>query len=322
MTPSRRWKPGIALIAFAGALWALIGLFTPALLDLGLSAPEIAFWRALLAGMGFAAHAALRGQLRVASTRDAAGLVVFGVVAVGLFYLALSMAVALGGVSLAWILLYTGPAWVAVAAVVVLREHVDGFRRLLLLVTMAGVVLVSLGGGEGVRISLPSVAWGLAAGLSYASWYIGGKRFLPRYAPVTISAWTLLTGAVFLLPFAGLRNHSPRAWLLVLGLAAVSTYLPVLLYYTGLRTVDASRAAIVATIEPVVALVIGAVVGGERLGLLALVGGALVLAATSLASAHPLRLRTWAHGLLRVTICNGRQPRKQVEHVQHLADDD
>ena len=295
MTPPRHGPPGIAGIALAGALWALIGLFTPALLDEGLTAAEIAFWRALLGGLGFVVHAAIRGGLRPASSRDAGALVAFGAVAVGAFYLALAMAIELGGVSLAWILLYTGPAWVAVAAVVVLREHVGRFRQALLAVTMTGIVLVSLGGGEGIRISAASLAWGLGAGLSYASWYIAGKRFLPRYAPVTISAWTLLAGAVFLAPFAGVRNHSARAWLLVLGLSVVSTYLPVLLYYTGLRTVDASRAAIVATIEPVVALGIGAAVGAERLSPVALVGAALVLLATALASASPGQEDTPSH---------------------------
>ena len=280
-------RAGIAMIAGAATLWAFIGLFTPALLDAGLTAAEIAFWRALLGGLAFAVHAGLTRQLRPASARDAGALALFGVVAVGVFYLALSMAVALGGVSLAWILLYTGPAWVALGAVVILREHISGFRRMLLVLTMTGVVLVALFGGDGVRISAGSLAWGLTAGLAYSTWYVGGKRFLPRYAPVTISAWTLLAGALFLLPFAGLRAHSGRSWLLLLGLAMVSTYLPVLLYYTGLQSVAASRAAIVATIEPVVALVIGAVVSDERLAPLAVLGGLIVLTATTLAALQP-----------------------------------
>jgi drug/metabolite transporter, DME family len=282
-----RSPPGIALVATAGALWALIGLFTPALLAHGLSAFEIGFWRAVLGGLAFAVHGVLRGGLRPGSPRDAAGLVGFGVVAVGVFYVALAQAIDLGGVSLAWILLYTAPGWVAVAAVVVLREHVDGVRWALVGATMLGVALVALGGGTGVRVSVASVVWGLLAGVSYASWYVAGKRLLPRHHPVTISTWTLLAGGLALLPFAQVRGHPADVWLLLAGLALVSTYLPVLAYYTGLRTVDASRAAIVATVEPVGALAIGAVVAAERLTVPAAVGAVIVLAAATLASARP-----------------------------------
>lgn len=292
MTASPRAGRGIACVLGAAVLWALIGLFTPALLDLGVSAVAIAFWRALGGGVCFAFHGALQGGLRPASARDAGELAGFGLVAVALFYVALGRAVELGGVSLAWILLYTAPGWVAVAAITVLREHVGRVRAALVIATMAGVALVAVGGGEGIVVTRGSVVWGLLAGLSYASWYVGAKRFLPRYGPVTISAWTLLVGAFALLPLAGLRTYPARAWLLLAGLAVVATYLPVLLYYTGLRTVDASRAAIVATVEPVVALAIGATVGAERLSLLAAVGAVAVLGAAAVAAAQPASSRS------------------------------
>lgn len=285
-TTARRAPSGLALVATAAVLWAFIGLFTPELLELGLSAVEIGFWRALLAGSVFVVHAALRRQLGVRDRRDAGGLVLFGAVAVGLFYVALAAAIEHGGVSLAWILLYTAPAWVAVGAATLLREHVDAIRWSLVAATVAGVVLVAVGGGDGVTVTTASVAWGLAAGWSYSTWYLAGKRLLDRYTPVTISAWILVTGAVVLVPFTPFRALPPRAWLLLAGLALASTYLPALAYYSGLATVDASRAAIVATVEPVVALAIGVLVADERLSTTAVVGGAVVLAAATIASAR------------------------------------
>lgn len=284
--PRRRAPSGLALVATAAVLWAMIGLFTPELLDLGLSPVEVGFWRAALAGAVFVVHAGVRRSLWVRDRRDAGGLILFGAVAVGLFYVALAAAIEHGGVSLAWILLYTAPAWVAIGAATILREHVDAVRWTLVAVTVAGVVLVAVGGGEGVTVSTASVAWGLAAGWSYSTWYLAGKRLLGRYSPATISAWILVTGAVVLLPFTPLRTLPPRAWLLLGGLALVSTYLPALAYYSGLRTVEASRAAIVATVEPVVALGIGVLVARERLSSVGVLGGAIVLAAATVASAR------------------------------------
>jgi drug/metabolite transporter, DME family len=128
------------------------------------------------------------------------------------------------------------------------------------------------------------VAWGLVAGWSYSAWYLAGKPLLHRYSPVTISAWTLVVGAIVLLPFAAPGLPSAEAWLLLLGLGVVSTYLPALAYYSGLGSVDASRAAIVATIEPVVAVGIGVLVADERLSPPAVLGGVVILAAAALAS--------------------------------------
>jgi drug/metabolite transporter, DME family len=277
----------VLALVVAALLWATIGLFTPALLDRGVTAFEVAFWRALIGGACFAAHAALRGRLAGPAGRDAIGLALFGVISVGVFYAALATAIDLGGVSLAWILLYTAPGWVAAGAVVVLGEHLDPVRVGLIVATMAGVGLVALGGGEGVVVSAASLFWGLLAGVTYASWYIGGKHFLDRFDPVTISAWTLLAGAIVLLPVAGVRGFPTEVWVLIAGLSVVSTYLPVLLYYRGLRSVDASRAAIVTTVEPVAALVIGATIGVERLGPVAIIGAVVVLAAATVASLRP-----------------------------------
>lgn len=277
-------RRGLALVATAAVLWALIGLFTPALLEEGLTAVDIGFWRALVGGLVFAVHAGVAGHGRVRERRDGWALLAFGVVAVGLFYVALAAAIESGGVSLAWILLYTAPAWVAVGATVILRERIDALRWTLVGATVVGVVLVSTGGGDGLRVSAISLAWGLTAGVTYASWYVAGKRLLDRYHPVTISLWTLLAGAAVLAPFVSGVPTSLRAWLLIAGIGVVSTYLPVLAYYSGLLQADASRAAIVATVEPVVALGIGVAVAGERLAPVALAGALVVLAAATVAS--------------------------------------
>jgi drug/metabolite transporter, DME family len=273
----------------------MIGLFTPALLEVGLRPTDIGFGRALLGGLCFLVHGAARRQLRLERGRDVAGLLVFGSFAVGLFYVALAAVIDLGGVSLAWILLYTAPAWVALGAVVVLRERVDRVRAALIGVTVLGVALVALGGGAGVRISVGSVLWGLVAGWTYALWYVAGKRYLDRYTPVTISAWTLLAGAVALLPFARWHALPAHGWLLLIGLAVVSTYLPALAYYSGLRHAEATRASIVATVEPVVALGIAIVFAGERLEAVAVVGASLVLVAATIASSRGKR-DPLAHG--------------------------
>lgn len=282
---------GYLLVFTAAVLWGLIGLFSRTILDAGVGPLEIAFWRALLAGGAFAAHAAAVGRLRVRSGGDLGALAAFALVGVTLFYAALNLAIDAGGVSLAFVLLYTAPAFVAVLAWPLLGERLTRRKAALVGLAVLGVVLVAQAGGGGVRATPAALGWGLASGASYAAYYLFGKWVLHRYAPVTVFAVVLPLGALGLLPFVEFAPKSAAVWAWLVALGLVSTYLAYLVYYTGLRATEASRAVLVATVEPVVAAAIAAAAFGERLGWVGWGGAALILAAAALA-ALPTRRRT------------------------------
>lgn len=276
---------GAGLVVTAALLWAAIGLFATPLLERGLSPADIAFWRAALGGACFALHASVRGGW---PRRRGAWplLAAFGVVGVGVFYTALPAAIEAGGVSLAFLLLYTAPGWVALLAPLVLAERVG--RRTVVLVgaTIAGVALVALGGGAGVQVSAPALAWGLVAGLTYASWYLVSQR--AGTGPVATGAVAVPVGALVLVPAATWPDDA-TTWLLLLGLGVASTYLAATAYWAGLARLPATRASVVATVEPVAALAIAWALYDERLGGLAVVGALLVLAAAVAAGVLPRR---------------------------------
>lgn len=277
---------GYGLVFAAAVLWGLIGLFSKIALDEGLQPPEISFWRALLGGAAFFVHAAFSKRLRFQRGSDVPAFVAFALVGVTLFYPALTLAMDTGGLSLAVILLYSAPAFVAVFAFLLLREPFTGSKVLLVLLATSGVALVARSGGAGVNVTALSMAWGLTAGLAYSSYYLFGKWVLRRYHPVTIYAFILPVGALAMLPFVRFHPLTPTATLALVLMASFSTYLAYLAYYSGLRHVEASRAVLVATVEPVVGAAVAALTYGERLGLLGFVGGGLVLVA-ALLSAMP-----------------------------------
>ena len=281
---------GYLLVLVAAVLWGLIGLISKGILAEGVSALEVAFWRALLGGILFFAHAVATRSLALRRNRDVLPMTGFALVGVSVFYASLVLAIDSGGISLAFILLYTAPLFVIVAAWLLLGEALTARKLVLAPLAVLGIALVSLGGGSGVRVTAISLSWGLVAGLSYASYYIFGKLYLDRYRPATIYAWVMPLGALALLPLVDFAPKSGGAWLLLALLAVLSTYLAYLLYYTGLAAVEASRAVLVATIEPVVAVTLAAIFFGERFGALGLAGAVLILA-TAVLAAVPARTR-------------------------------
>jgi len=278
---------GYLWVFAAALLWSLIGPFSRTVLDAGVGPLEIAFWRALIAGAAFALHALLTRQARLrpwpSGGTDLAALAAFALIGVTLFYAALALAIDAGGISLAFVLLYTAPAFVALLAWPLLGEPLSRRKLLLVGLAMVGVALVArAGNGAGVSVSVAAIAWGLASGASYASYYLFGKWVLARYAPVTVFAWVLPLGALGLLPLVRFAPHKPpEAWFWLVVLSLVSTYLAYLVYYTGLRRTEASRAVLVATIEPVAAAALAAALFGERLGWWGWGGATLIVAAAA-----------------------------------------
>ena len=247
---------------------------------------EIAFWRAAIAALLFGAHAAATGgaaALRRARP-DLPAFALFGLVGIGVFYGAYQLAVRSGGAAVASVLLYTAPAWVALLARVVLGERLGGRKLVAVGLTLAGVALVATAGGGAVRVGVAAVAWGLLSGFTYALHYLFGRRYFAAHATPTVFAVALPVGALGLLPFVPFADKSPAAWAAILFSAVVPTYGAYLLYAAGLRRVEATRAATLATLEPVVAAVAAYAFFGEQSAPLAYLGSAVGLAGVVMAA--------------------------------------
>ena len=274
---------GYVYIVGAALLWATIGPAARFALRAGISPLEIGFWRAAIAGLLFLLHAAARGRLRIARS-DLPAVGAFALLGVTVFYWSYFRAVELGGAALAAILLYTAPAWVALAAALWLGERLTARKSVAVALTLAGIALVALGSGSGVSNSagvatgrLAALAWGLLSGLAYAGYYLFGKRYFGRYDASTLFAYALPVGAMLLLPTVSFAPKSAHEWLVLVFLAVVPTYGAYLLYGFGLARIEATRAATVATLEPVAAAALAYVVWGEALRSTGYFGAVLVL---------------------------------------------
>ncbi|MBZ0118917.1 MAG: DMT family transporter [Sandaracinaceae bacterium] len=102
-------------VLVAAVLWGALGVLGKAAQAEGVAPLEIAFWRALGGGALFALHAVVT-RARWPRGRDLGGTIAFGLVGVSVFYGSYQLAVRAGGASLAAVLLYTAPAFVAVLA--------------------------------------------------------------------------------------------------------------------------------------------------------------------------------------------------------------
>jgi DME family drug/metabolite transporter len=265
-------------VLVAAVLWGALGVLGKAAQAEGVAPLEIAFWRAAFGGALFALHA-LVTRASWPRGRDLTGTVAFGIAGVSVFYGSYQLAVRDGGASLAAVLLYTAPAFVALLAWWRFGERPGAREWLAVGVTITGVALVSTSGGGSVDAGVAAIAWGLTAGATYALYYIWGKLVFEQYAPAAVYAVAMPVGALGLLPFVSFGARTQRAWLLLACMAVASTYLAYLAYAAGLKRLPATRASVIASIEPLVATGLAAVWFDERLGPVAWLGAAMVVGA-------------------------------------------
>lgn len=276
---------GYIYIFAAAVLWGLIGPFAKLAFQEGITPLEVAFWRAVMAWCCFGPQAIVQRQLRVAVS-DLPLLGLFGLTGVFLFYGSYQLAVQKGGAALASVLLYTAPAWVALMAALIFKEKMTPLKLAALAATLTGVFLVSLGSGAslsgGTGETAAAVFFGLVAGFCYSLYYIFGKHFGAKYSAATVFFYILTIGAICLAPWLDLAPKSWTAWWAILWIAVFSTYGAYHCYYAGLKHLEAGRAAIAATLEPVVAAVVAFFWWGEYFSPAGYVGSLLILAAVIL----------------------------------------
>jgi drug/metabolite transporter (DMT)-like permease len=221
---------------------------------------------------------------------------IFGVAAVqGTYYYAISVL----GVPLAILIQYLAPALIVgydalrgtrvrVATVVALASATLGIAMLVSNLDPATFR------ARPIHVRPLDWAVGFGSAVSFAFYVVFSKRGLRRYPPETVLLYTFLIAglawAIVTPPWRiAAAGYGADLWLLFAALGVFSTLVPFVLFNSGLRRLSAAEAGIMATLEPVVAVLSAAAFLGESLRALQWIGALLVLFGASLASARAPR---------------------------------
>ena len=272
------------MIVTAGAVWGTIGLFVRNLSAAGLQSMEIAAIRCTVTCVVMLALLAIvNPKLLKVRLRDVWCFLGTGICSIVLFTWCYFTCMTLSSLSVAAVLLYTAPIFVMLMAAVFFRERITRVKVIALVCAFAGCVLVS---GVGGNVTPLAVITGLGAGFGYALYSIFGTFALRRYATLTVIAYTFLIasiGCVLLCDLGAIGAYVQAAplpniaYMILFGV--VSCVIPYLLYTKGLEKVEAGKASILASVEPVVATLVGVIVFREALTVSNACGVLLVLTA-------------------------------------------
>ena len=280
-------KLDLILIVIAACFWGSMGIFVRRLTTYGFSSIQIVSIRVTLAALIFSLFLLIRERsgFRI-SLRDIPLFLGLGLGSILFFTVCYFAAITIMSLSAAAILLYTSPIWIMLMSVLFFREKMNSRKLIALLLAFGGCVLVSGISGEGITFT--GMLIGLGSGIGYGLYSILGTVALRKYSPYTVTTYTFLMAAVgswTICKPANMISKFEKAddttGLIIFCIltALVTAVIPFLAYTLGLRSVEASKAGIIATIEPVVATIIGIIFFSEKLTFLSGMGIVLVLSA-------------------------------------------
>ncbi len=272
------------LIIIAATLWGTMGLFTRTLTAYRYTTFQLMLARASMTAICLIVYFLIfdREKLKI-KLRDLPLFILTSLISCILFNFCYMNAINSGSTSIASTLLYTSPIFVTVISAFLFKEKITKLQIVALILSFTGCICVSGLIGNENNLSPKALCFGIASGLTYGLYSIFTKIGIKKYSPLTFTAYTFLVSTVILLPVSGVELVKTTVslegvkMLLIFLFAVITNVIPYICFTAGLKYMDAGKANITATIEPVVATILGIFVFKERLDFFSAVGIFLVL---------------------------------------------
>ncbi len=276
----KRWV-GFGLILVSAASFGAMPIFARFAYAAGVDTFTLLALRFAMATAMLAAVLAVRRRA-LPRGRVLAGLVAMGAVGYVGQALCYFTALTLASAGLVALLLYLYPAMVAAASAAVLGERLPATTLAALVLALAGAALTV---GFGARGTLAGAALAVGAAVIYTVYIIAGTGLMRAVSPIPATLVIMASAGVVYAAIVAVRG--PRWPTTAAGFAAIAavalvTVVATVTFFAALERIGPTNASLLSTFEPVVSVGLAALVLGERMPAMSLVGGALIVGAAAL----------------------------------------
>jgi len=272
-------------VIMAGVLWGMMGIFVRYFEKIGLDSMTIV-------GIRVTVTAAILGivlliyspKLFCIKFKDCWCFIGTGMVSIVMFSFCYFTTMTFTSLSVAAVLLYTEPIMVMLMAAVLFKEKLTAKSGFAALLAFMGCFFVAGIIGEAQSVPPKALLTGLLSALGYGLYSIFGRYALNKgYHPLTIAFYTFVfaaVGSVFLIDpqqYAMISTFNGKDIVVAVLMGIVVTVLPYVFYTIGLSGTESGSAAIMASVEPVVATIVSLLIFREGITIWGVIGIMLVL---------------------------------------------
>ena len=277
-------KLSMFLVIFSAIFWGTTSLFVKALNSYGFDSIQISCIRVISSAIFMSLFVLIKDKnLFKIRLKDLPLFILIGIASIfatSIFYF---QAISNASVSVACVLMYTSPIFVLIFSVIFFRKKITVKKIIAVFLAVLGCALVSGIVGSDNKISRAGLLFGLLAGVFYASYSIIGKFILKKYSPLTMTVYAFIfaaTTALFVFDFKtasalAIKNSSLILLYPLTGLC--TSFIPYLLYSIGLKKLEPSVAAVLSSVEPLVATLVSIFILAEPFGLISGLGIVTIL---------------------------------------------
>lgn len=269
-------------MAAAMLVFGTIGLFVK---NIGFPSSFISFARALTGSIFIALFMLFSGHgLDKKSVLKNLKLLIPSGIAMAFNWICLFEAYRFTGVAVGTLCYYMAPVIVVILSPVFLKEKLTAINVTSVLAAVVGAVLIS-GVVSGSAKSAKGILFGLAAAALYST-VVMINKFVKNLSPIETTFVQLSTAAVTMIPYILLTEDvttfvfDRRSVIFTLIVGVFHTGIVYMIYFSSVQKIPAQTTAVFSYIDPVTAIILSAVVLGERLDAVQLIGTFLILAAT------------------------------------------
>lgn len=287
---------GPVMVFLAGICWGVISVFIKGLTSFDYDSFDIMCFRSWASVVFMFIFFLMRDRsLLKIKLRDIWMFIGTGIFSLTFFSYCYFTSIVRSGAAVAVVLLYTSPIFVMLMSAVVFKEKITLKKIVALILTFIGCVLVAGLIGTGSRLSMGALLLGLGAGFGYALYSIFAGFAVKKYSSLTVTFYTFLfsgiTLPIFRNPVALIGSISLQVIPWIVGTSIICTVLPYLCYTWGLGKMEAGKAAVLVTVEPLVGAIIGILIYHEDANLFKLLGIILIFSAVILLSLPNIKVK-------------------------------
>ena len=183
---------------------------------------------------------------------------------------------------------YMAPIFVTLASPFVLKEKLTLKKTLCVLTALIGMVFVSgIVSTGSLQINVPGILCGIGAAFFYACVILFNKH-IKEISSYDMTMTQLLVAAVVILPYTlltadiSLTALDIKAIVCLMVVGVVHTGFAYMIYFSSISSLKAQTVAIFSYIDPVIAIILSALLLREKMGLSGIIGAVLILGSTLL----------------------------------------
>ena len=254
--------------------------------NIAVSSGELALYRAVLAALLIGTYLLLSKQkVFSAKIKKEIPLLLASGVAMGFNWILLFEAYKYTTVSVATLSYYFAPVIVTLVCPILFKEKLTSKQIICFAFSTLGLVLITGIGGNSGSNDFVGILFGVGAAVLYATVVLINK-FIKNVEGIQRTFLQFVSATVVLLPYVmftsgiTLSGLGSIGWVNLLIVGIVHSGIAYCMYFSSLKELTGQKAAILSYIDPLVAVFISVTILNEKMTILQIIGGALILGFT------------------------------------------